>query len=258
MARIKIATHQCVFGQDKWLLKNIENCYPFVDRIYISYSDLPWNYNPNARNVYKNTTNLEEVKNSIYSDKIEIVYGDWLNETDQRNECVRRASNDGFDILIIQDTDEFYLEEDYQKIIDFINLNPNYDIYRCSWISFWKSLEWVVVDSNLNDVVGLPQIAINLRRGIKFKDRRNPNSNNDITIPDVLCYHLSFVLNDTECIQKLKTWGHAHEFNVDDWFHKNWVNWSPETTNMHPINPSAWHKTIKNKHKLPKQLLDSY
>jgi hypothetical protein len=36
MERIKIATHQCVFNQDKLLLKNIENSYPFVDKIYIS------------------------------------------------------------------------------------------------------------------------------------------------------------------------------------------------------------------------------
>jgi len=255
MDRIKIATHQCVFNQDKWLLKNIENCYPFVDKIYLSYSEQPWVYNPNARNVYTNSTNIDNIINSKYSDKIEIIYGNWLNETEQRNSCAEKAKNDGFDYLMIQDTDEFYLEDDYRKIITFISENQDYDIYRCNWISFWKSIDYLVVNENMSEFIGAPQITINLKNNVRFKDRRNPNSDNEIIIPDVICFHLSFVLTDEECLVKLKTWGHTHEFNVDDWYEKKWVNWSIETKNMHPIYPPAWHTVIKNNKLLPKELL---
>lgn len=254
MDRIKIATHQCVFSQDKWILKNIENSYPYVDKIYISYSQLPWDYNKSARENYENNTNIDEIKNSPFYDKVEIIYGDWLTETEQRNSCVDKAIMDGFDILIIQDTDEFYLSDDYLKIINYMNENPNFDVYKCGWYSFWKTLEWIVVGEQMQEIIGYPQIAINLKRGIRFHDRRNPNSINEAIIPDVMCYHLSFVLTDEECFRKLKTWGHSHEFNVDIWYQEKWVEWTPESLNLHPIYPPGWYKTVKNTHPLPKEL----
>lgn len=256
MERIKIATHQCIFNQNKWLLKNIENCYPFVDKIYLAHSNLPWNYNSSARETYHNDTDLDIIKSSKFMDKIEIIQGDWLTETDQRNACVEKAKNAGFDYLIIQDTDEFYLELDYIKIIDYIKGDPNHDVYKCGWISFWKSLEWVVVNQKMEIIIGYPQIAINLKNNIRFNDRRNPNSNQSVIIPDITCYHLSFVLSDDECFTKLKTWGHSHEFDVDSWYRRNWVNWNPEVTNLHPIDPPSWYKVVNyNNNILPKQLL---
>jgi hypothetical protein len=256
MERIKIATHQCIFNQNKWLLKNIENAYPFVDKIYLSYSKLPWNYNNNARDIYVNDTDLKIIENSKFFDKIEIINGDWLDETSQRNSCVEKAMNDGFDYLIIQDTDEFYLDSDYSKMIEFIQNNQEHDVYKCAWLSFWKTTEWVVVNEQMEQIIGYPQIAINLKRNIIFRDRRNPNSDNGIIIPDITCYHLSFVLDDNECLTKLKTWGHSHEFDVDLWYEKNWVNWTPDIMNFHPINPPAWHKVVKHNNKLPKELIN--
>lgn len=253
---MKIATHQCLFSKDKLILKNIENCYPFVDKIYISYSEKPWGYNPSSREIYKNQTDLDTIRSSIFSDKIEIINGDWLDETSQRNDCANKAYLDGFDYLIIQDTDEFYLEEDYNKIINFIFDNPNYDVYTCNWISFWKSIDWLVVNQNMSEMIGAPQIAINLKNNVKFKDRRNPASNNKILIPEVICYHLSFLLTDEECLLKLKTWGHAHEFDVDKWYKEKWLNWTPDIKDLHPLSPSDWHTVVKNNKKLPKQIIN--
>jgi hypothetical protein len=45
----KFATMVMVFGQERWIMRNIENAYPHVDQIYLMYSKLPWNYNPKAR-----------------------------------------------------------------------------------------------------------------------------------------------------------------------------------------------------------------
>lgn len=256
MERIKIATHQCLFGQEKWILKNLENCYPFVDKIYLSYSNLPWGYNHSARSTYTNNLDIETIKNSIYADKVEILHGDWLNEQDQRNHCLDKAKSDGMDYLIIQDADEFYLNEDYLKLVNFIKENPNNDVYRCAWISFWKTTDYVVVNENGDDIVGYPQIAININNGVRFKDRRNPNSDSFITIPDIICYHMSFVLTDEECMTKLKTWGHSHEFNTDSWFNNVWLNWTINTRNMHPIDPKAWSGTKKNNRILPIELMN--
>ena len=76
---MKFATHIALFGQDKWIMKNIENAYSHVDVIYIAYSKLPWSYNPMARQEYKNSFDLNKIKNSKFFDKINIIEGDWLN-----------------------------------------------------------------------------------------------------------------------------------------------------------------------------------
>ena len=255
MERIKIATHQCLFGQEKWILKSLENCYPFVDKIYLSYSKLPWGYNRLARGSYENPLNLYLIKNSKYMDKIEIIYGDWMTEEDQRNSCVNKAKEDGFDYLLIQDTDEFYKDEDYAKIIDFINKNPNYDLYKVPWVCLWKNLDYCLTDRGENDIIGYPEIAINLKNNNRFVRCRVPEkTTNSVIIPDVLCFHCSYVLNDEECFLKINTWGHSHQFNHTSWFNDKWVNWTPETLNLHPISPGDWYKANKINRKLPNLL----
>lgn len=253
---MKIATHIILFGQDKWIMKNIENSYPHVDKIYIAYSIKPWNYNPNARNIYSNSFDLNKIKQSKYLDKITIIEGDWFTEEDQRNACVNKAKEDNIDYLMIHDADEFYFHNDFEKMKEFIKSNPNYDIYTCGWISFWKSFKYITVPESLNSIVGNPQIVINLNNNISFQRKRKPNGTSIINISNITCYHASYVLTDNELKEKLKTWGHHNDFNVDDWYNNIWLKWYPEMLNLHPINPPAWFKAIKFEEKLPEVLKD--
>jgi len=253
---MKFATHIVLFGQDKWIMKNIENSYSHVDKIYIAYSDKPWAYNPKARDEYKNSFDLNLIKNSKFYDKITIIIGDWLTEEDQRNACVNRAKVDGIDYLMIHDADEFYFHNDFEKIKNFIIDNPNYDIYTCGWISFWKSFNYITVPQSLDKIIGNPQIFINLKNGTSFERKRKPVGNKIINIPDIICFHASYVLSNLELYEKLKTWGHHNDFNVDVWYNDIWLKWHPDMINMHPINPSAWYKAIEFNDKLPEVLND--
>jgi len=248
---MKFATHVILFGQDKWVMKNIENSYPHVDRIYIAYSVKPWGYNPNARINYTNSFDLNIIRNSKFIDKITIIEGDWLTEEEQRNSCVLQANSDEIDYLMIHDADEFYFHHDFEKIKEFIIKNPNNDIYTCGWISFWKSFKYITVPQNLNKIVGNPQIFINLNRKINFERKRKPTGSSIINIPDVICYHASYVLSNEELQEKLKTWGHHNDFNVDEWYNNIWLKWTPDMLNMHPVNSSAWYKAIEFNEELP-------
>jgi hypothetical protein len=254
---MKIATQILLFGQDRWIMKNIENTYLHVDRIYVAYSKLPWGYNPNARQVYTNSFDLNIIKQSKFIDKITIIEGDWLTEEAQRNSCVRKAKEDDMDYLIIQDADEFYFPADFNMMREYVNNNPNYDIYTCAWICFWKSLKYITVSNNLNKIIGYPNIIINLRKDIYFQNKRTPNSNYITRIPNVICYHAAYALTDAELKVKLKTWGHTNDFNVDYWYNNVWLNWYPEMINLHPVNPSAWYKAIEYTEELPEILKES-
>ena len=50
---MKFGVHMLYFNQDKWILKTIENCAPFVDKIYIAWSEKPWNYNENKASSHR-------------------------------------------------------------------------------------------------------------------------------------------------------------------------------------------------------------
>ena len=104
--------------------------------------------------------------------------------------------------------------------------------------------------------VGYPQIFINLKNGVRFQKKRNPNGTKIINIPNVTCYHASYVLTDDELREKLKTWGHHNDFDVDVWFNNIWLKWTPNMINMHPVNPPAWYKAVEFNEKLPEVLKD--
>jgi|TARA_R110002167_G_scaffold184130_9_gene384617 hypothetical protein len=254
---MKIATHLLIFGQEKWAMKNIENSYPHVDQIYIAYSKKPWSYNPKAKEKYINSFDLNIIKNSKFYDKITLIEGEWSNEEDQRNSCVESALHDGIDYLMIHDADEFYFHNDFEKIKEFLDLNPNYDIYKCPCINFWKNLNYITLSEHGNEIIGYPPIFINLNKGVRFQNKRNTTSGQSIAINNgVLCHHASYALTNEELRAKLQTWGHHNDFNIKNWYDNIWLKWNENSINLHPVSPSAWSKAIKYTKPLPEVLTE--
>ena len=241
---MKIATHILFFNQDKWMLKHIEMIGPFVDKIYIAWSEFPWAYNPAARDVFKNKSNPEQLKQSPYYNKIELIIGEWKLDEDQRNSCLDAARRDGMDFLLTTDADEFYHEADLKKLINDIKENPDYEYYSTPWITFWKDFDHILVDENDNYINGYPEIALNLKYDNKYVRCRRPSGTRVKQLTSI-CGHASYVLTDEECWSKINTWGHAHRFNKEAWFRAKWLNWNENVRDMHPINPRLWHKAIK-------------
>ena len=70
---------------------------------------------------------------------------------------------------------------------------------------------------------------------------------------------MSFVLSDKECFNKISTWSHSHQFDTKKWFNEVWLKWTPNSINIHPVEPSAWSKTVQvDDYKLPEVLCDDY
>lgn len=250
---MKFATHILLFGQEKWVLRNLENVYPHVDKIYASYSPVPWLYNRNARIDYKNTFDLDLIRNSKFIDKIEIIEGVWDTDEAQRNSCAEAAFRDGMNYLFTIDADEFYFHKDLEKIKEQIVNNPDHDYYKAYWICFWKNFSHCLIDQNNSIHIGTPEICINLKKDVRFNRCRIPNKSDWFMIPleNGVCYHGSYVLTDDEVWKKINTWGHAHQFNTKEWFEQKWLNWNKDSKNLHPISPSAWSQAVEFKGELP-------
>ena len=250
---MKFATHVLFYNVDQFILKNIDNSGPHVDRIYVAYSKKPWGYNRKARKKFSNRSNLDLLKKSKYYNKIKIIEGDWLYDEDQRNACLNQARSDGMDFLITHDADEFYFHKDFKQMISEVKKNPHYDYYVTPWVSFWKTFGYIVITQNGNNITGYPEVVINLNKPQKFIRARIPSGDNKYEL-SALCHHASFILSDEECWDKINTWSHTHQFKVKKWYNNKWLNWDINSIDLHPVNPKAWARAIEYDQELPEVL----
>ena len=262
MVKYKFAVMILYFDCEQFILRTIENCAPFVEKIYVMYSELPFsNYNPEATNKFRNTSDKEVLKKSKYYNKIELIEGNWVTEDGTRNECLYKAKKDGFDFLILQDADEFYLPEDYKKNIEGMILNPQHSCYQVPWILFWKNTNYVLQyrkHGNKRNVTitTCPVYAVNLKKDVYFVDVRWLSDMIKPYLLDGLCYHLSWVLSDEDVYRKISTWAHSHEVEIDKWFRWKWLAWEPETKFLEVRNYIGVKKAILYKSPLPAELKD--
>ncbi|OQY75512.1 MAG: hypothetical protein B6D44_01200 [Ignavibacteriales bacterium UTCHB2] len=258
--KYKFAVMILYFDCEQFILKAIDNCAPFVDKIYILYSELPYSkYNINARSNFRNTARLEILKESKYHDNVEIIEGIWETEEDQRNECLQKAKAEGFDFLIVQDADEFYLPEDYKKNIQGMIRNPDYTYYQVPWILFWKNTKYILqyrkhgIKRNVT-ITDCPVYAVNLRKDVIFRRTRILADMDKPYKLDGLCYHLSWVLSDEEVLRKISTWSHADQVKPDVWYKWKWQAWEPSTRNIGVIGFIDIKKAVPYDAKLPLEI----
>jgi acetyltransferase-like isoleucine patch superfamily enzyme len=252
--RFRFAAHVILFNCDRTITRMIKNCGPFVDKIYVAYSPVAWTYNPEAREQIPNSTPLSILEKSEFSDKIEVIRGAWCTDEETRNACLERAKENGYDFLIIQDPDEFYFHADYARNIQDIIDHPCYEQYVTSWISFWKTPGYVLLDKNGSSVNGHPPFAVNLKKDVHFIWSRTTSAVSERLLPG-LCYHLSYVLSDKELRSKISTWAHTNDFNTGEWFRTKWLGWNSLTRDLHPLDPESWKIAAPFSGPLPEELV---
>ena len=251
-----------LFDCDQFVLRTINNCSRFVEKIFISYSKYPWIYNKQARAHFSNTSNLELLKTSPHFSKLDIIEGIWNTEEDQRNTCLERAREEGFNYLIIQDADELYCQEQYKKNISGILENQDYAYYTTPWINFWKSLDYVLEfkDPGFGEKDTIysrcANFAVNLKQETRFVRKRIINLTESVQHLSGICHHLSYVLSDQEVLRKISTWGHAHQVNVNNWYKWKWLAWQPSTTYLFPIISVTANRAVPYHGPLPEELSD--
>jgi hypothetical protein len=256
---MKIAVQILYFNSHQFILHTLANCASQVDKIFLSYSPKPWsNYNSRAREEFENQSSLEIVRQSKHFSKVEIVEGVWDTEEAQREECRLLAKDQGFDFLIVQDADEFYLPQDYAANIRQMELNPGYEVYQTPWINFWKSTDYALVyRSHLGvaqTIYGTcPLFAINLKMPVQFESRRVPRASTSVFRLPGVCLHLSYVFSDLDLFTKISTWGHSHQVSKN-WFKWKWLAWHQGKRNLNPFTSVEWVRAIPFTGSLPVEL----
>jgi len=252
-----------LFDCDQFILRAIENCAPFAEKVYISYSPLPWSaYNHSAREEHQNPSKPAILEKSNFRTKIELVTGVWDTDEAQRTEVLNRARQAGFDYLIIQDADEFYTTEDYEENIITIEKHPNYTNYQTPWIKFWKTTKHVLEAredlGGRNTIYGLcGNFAINLKKrdDLCLTFARMTNHMEDSLILPGLCFHLSWVMSDEQVRRKINTWSHSHQVRKEYWWRYKWLGWREGSVNLNPVGmPGLFTRAVRYIGPLPKEI----
>lgn len=266
----RFAVQILYFDCDQFILRTIANCAPHVEKIFISYSPEPWTYNAEARHKFKNPSDPRIIENSPHRAQVELFEGTWDTEEAQRNAVLDRAKAEGFDYLIVQDADEFFHHEDYERNLAAIRANPDHAFYKTTWIQFWRNTRYAVVcrysylyrfgrvTEKLHDTLLSYSMAfaVNLRAGTRFKRCRMPTDIDDYLVLPGNCYHLSYVLSDEQVFRKIGTYGHARDISRDYWYRTKWKAWRPASRSLHPIGPSVWTKAVPFVGQLPPEIQD--
>jgi hypothetical protein len=265
---MRFAVQILFFDCGELILRAIDNIAPHVERIYVSYSRLPWAYNRSAREDYVNSADLAVLRESPHYEKITAVEGDWISEEAQRNACLEKARQAGFDYLVVQDADEFYLPEEIEKNLEAIRHNPDFHYYRNPWLLFWKTTAYVLVHRAVRTSQAGQEVternvthnysmafALNLRKGTRFQRKRFPTCEKDFMILPGVCHHLSWVYNDEQLLRKLFTWGHTNDvYDKMLWYRAKWLGWNPAARNLHPINGIGYPRAVLYQGRLPAEI----
>lgn len=270
---------------DEKMLKAIENSFNHIHKNYICVYEKNFNHTlPSKLNIellneislkYKNTEILvikEKEIGANQEDKPNQV------ETKLRNHILKIATTKGNDFIYLQDIDEFLFPEDYEwlekmylpdmrkndfvfaamKILHFWK-NKNY-ILTNDEEKYYDSFDYLVNSDNPQATNGFWQnFIIDLTKEVVIENISHIDGNKyrkSWILEDRFIYHSSFTLNDQETKKKISTWGHSADTNFEEWYEKKWLNWNPETTDLHPsATPHLWKKAISFKQPVPREFI---
>ena len=224
----------------------LRNAAPHVDKIYLAYPERAWEYNKSYRHS-KNPTRLDEIDRNIPCE-LQIVRGGWKRDEETRNALLNEARKDGFDWIIIQDADEFYTEESWERLTALLisTTTNNADYIEVPYFTFWKSPSFILEGHEEGLKNGTTVFAINCKKkDLYFSYSRTTTGSSKIYV-DEPCYHYSYVLDDRELKEKLASWTHSGDLiSKTLWYNLKWKRWNSGTTMLHPGSPWLWKRAIR-------------
>lgn len=219
------------YGKE-YMEKALQSIDPFVDKIVILYSPTASQGHPTDL-VCPDTR--EELK--AIADKFPKV--EWVDCIEMGNEGQHRAAifayTDGYDVLMLCDSDEVYEPEDLPKVLEEVYNSPKRYHLVEGFIHFWKSHKWFLDDHFR------PMRFINLNRKPEDGD----------TVVKCRIYHFSYCQSIEIIKYKLKVSGHFDEFRPE------WLGifetWTPENRlhKLHPTTYGVWEEAKEFTGKLP-------
>jgi hypothetical protein len=182
-------------------------------------------------------------------------------ETTCRNLVLQIAKQEKHKICFVQDSDEFMLKSDYEGILTkYIPemLGGGFDAAGIRWINFWKNWDWVLTNERGEIAFEWDNFIIDLDSDVQFTLGRTIYGNKSLIYYPYFLYHGCYVLTNEEVRDKINTCNRLEYIGMDmeKWYEEKWLNWTPDTENLHPsATPSLWKRAIRYG-KLPNECME--
>jgi glycosyltransferase involved in cell wall biosynthesis len=175
----------------------------------------------------------------------EVICGNWTSEASQRNFGLNYFKD--YDWVLIVDADEFYTGASLRELSASLETTADAVVAQTMYV-YWKTQDYRIEPVQEDN----PIVAI--RPNQRFAHARQAFCSTVDT--KAILHHLSYVRDDINMWKKISSFEHAVDFDIQDWYERVWLDWSPDRINLHPVNPSQFHRTVRRP--LPKELKELF
>ena len=245
---MKAAACIVAYNEHRYIAACLKQIPPWVKRIVVLESDLPWNGTP--------SDDAGLTKNAILGSgvpSVEHIRLNWRSEAIQRNWGLGLLYE--YDWVLVLDADEFYSTEDWEKMRVFMEkMCGNREVPTVgakSVKTYWKNTDYCLFPEDTHN----PIVAVNPKVFV-FHDKRSGGTSDGIYVIDITMHHLSWVKSDGEVWQKIHNWAHSNDFDKQSWYNDVWMKWTPEIAyEVHGLRPYGKEKdTVAMRGNLPDEI----
>jgi len=166
-----------------------------------------------------------------------VIEGDFKTEAQQFNYGLNLLRD--YKYVWIVDADERYLQKDIRTNLETFK-NAQGDVIKINNMPvYWKTRDYEIVPAQRDD----PIIAV--KPHINFVKARSAEYKSASWIVERM-YHLSYVRSDEDMLKKIKTFSHADEFDLLEWYSNKWLSWTTDMTDLHPVVPPQFKMAVYN------------
>lgn len=221
--RLAIAT--VAYKEERFIPKFIQYYQDKVDEIVVLNSIHPWNGEPATIDT------TAEIAESLGAT---VIRYNWVNEEEQRNAGQEYLSM--YDWVIVLDPDEYIDEENWKKLIGFLEETEAEAVVVEGQNTLWKS-------GFVADPARDYQMLIAVKPHIRFIDKRVVLS--PYIVSPVWLWHFSWARTDEEIWRKISHYAHAKDFDIEKWYNEVWLKWKPGMQDVHPVSPDTLHDLVR-------------
>lgn len=222
---MRLACVTVAYCEQRLILPFIQHMQDRVEEIVVLNSTKPWS------GVEAEHDNTAAIARSLGATVFEEY---WPTEEEQRNTGQDYCMD--YDWVIVLDPDEFITDEEWDKLVRFLE-TATLDAYVTgAQHTLWKRGFIIDPPEDYKQIIAV-------RPSVRFTDKRCVDTS--WAPAPVELWHASWARSDAECWRKITSYAHAHEFDPVRWFGDVWLDWTPDMENLHPLSPPALKRALR-------------
>jgi hypothetical protein len=230
------------YRQATWIEPCLRALLAELDTVVVVHSEQPWTaYNPGARARWGGPDGSREILARLQGEHagLEVIEGDWRAEEPMRDDGLAVLRDRGVELGFIVDADEFHPPGQLARIAAIAAASPRSDrVFWARGLHLFRGLHRLVVGG---PPMLLP-VAFEIGPRTLFLRGRVPSGTREDLPLELAYWHTGYVDSDARMLEKVQTFGHAHEL-VPGWFEEKWLAWTPDTRDLCRKRPQRWPRT---------------